>query len=276
MRNIVLLFSRYHVLLLFLLLEIIAIKLIGNSHKYQEIKMANASNVVTGNWYSFTNKFYKYFSLSYENEKLAQENIDLRKKLLIVNNYASDSLLPSYRDSVSYDYIPAKIIDNSLNKSINYITLNKGKNEGIEKGMGVLTGTGIFGIITNVSSNYSLAMSVISTKSMISVKHSKSNAFGNLTWSGKNPFLLHIENISKTVPVKVLDTFVTTGFSTFFPPDIPAAIVKSVSTDPSTGFLDIKVILSNNIDKITNVYIVKHSERKEIDSLIHVTDAIAN
>lgn len=269
MRNIILLFSRYYVLMLFIFLEALALRMISATHSYQQIKTYNAANNISGSWYSLTGNIYEYFHLKYENEKLIAENAKLRGQINNIYTYSKDSLLPTYSDSVSYSYTPARIIDNMFNKSTNYFTINKGRTVGIEKGMGVLTGSGIFGIITNVSDNYSLAMSVVSTKSMISVKHTHSGAFGNLVWDGINPFVLQIENISKTVTVNKNDTFVTTGFSSFFPPDIPVAVVKKSKQIPTSGFLEIEVSLTNNMDKITNVYVVKHDKKRELDTLRH-------
>jgi rod shape-determining protein MreC len=253
--------------MLFILLEALSLRMISKTQSYQQVKTYNAANNISGRWYTFTSNVYEYFHLKYENEKLNAENAKLRGQLKTSYTYDHDSLLPHSNDSVSYEYTPARIIDNMFNKSTNYFTLNKGKNDGIEKEMGVLTGSGIFGIITNVSDNYSLAMSVVSTKSMISVKHTRSGAFGNLVWDGIDPFSLQIENISKTVSVKKNDTFVTTGFSSFFPPDIPVAVVKKSKQIPTSGFLDIHVLLTNNMDRITNVYIVKHERKQELDTL---------
>ncbi len=267
MRNIVLLFSRYYVLMLFIFLEALSLRMISNTRSYQQVKTFNAANAISGKWYSFTGNIYEYFHLKYENEKLIAENAKLRGQLKTAYTYAQDSLLPHSSDSVSYQYTPAKIIDNMFNKSTNYFTINKGKNNGIEKGMGVLTGAGIFGIITNVSDDYSLAMSVISTKSMISVKHIRTGAFGNLVWDGIDPFTLQIENISKTVTINKNDTFVTTGFSSFFPPDIPVAVVKKAKQITTSGFLDIQVALTNNMDKITQVYVVKHEKKQALDTI---------
>src|SRR5690606_11430695 len=99
------------------------------------------------------------------------------------------------------------------------------------------------------------------------VKHHQTGAFGNLTWDGANPWVLSIDNVSKTNDVAVGDTFLTAGYSNFFPPNIPAAIVTEVEQDPSTSFLYIDVSLSIEIDKVDHVYIVQSKDKPQIDSL---------
>ena len=72
------------------------------------------------------------------------------------------------------------------------------------------------GIITNVSENFALVMSVISVKSLVGVRHKNSNALGNLRGNGSDPNTLKIDGFSKTIPGKKHDTIVTAGFSLGF------------------------------------------------------------
>jgi rod shape-determining protein MreC len=99
------------------------------------------------------------------------------------------------------------------------------------------------------------------------VRHKKSNTLGNLYWNGENPFELQVDGFSKTLPIKSNDTLVTAGFSSIFPPDIPVAKIKRFEKDESTSFYNVDVTLTNTINSISYVYIVKNEKRKEIDSL---------
>ena len=240
---------------------------VRKTNLYQDSILGNASNVVSGELNTIRSDISEYFGLKQENERLAEENTFYLSKVKYPNVYPKDTTLPSESDSVEFTYSVAKVIDNNVTQSVNYIMINKGSNDSIEKGQGVITGLGVVGIITNTSQDYALARSVVSTKSRISVKHKKSGAFGNLTWDGNSPWRLSIDNVSKTNIVAVGDTFVTAGYSNFFPPNIPAAIVSEVKQDPSTSFLYIDVKLSIDIDKLDYVYIVKNKDKPQIDSL---------
>lgn len=267
MRSIYFLLSRFHVLFLFVLMEIFAIVKIYHTHKYQEVKLMNTSNAITGRIIGFANSFYTFINLGKNNKELAEENIRLREQLSYQINYPSDSQLPKNSELYYYEYIPAKIVNNTLTKSINYITLNKGEKDGIQKGWGVISSNGVVGIITNVSENFSLAMSVVSVKMLVSVRHKNSNALGNLSWNGKNPNLLQVQSLSKTLPVKINDTIVTAGFSSIFPPDIVVAKVKRFTPDESSSFYEMDVKLTNSIQQLSYVYIVKNKKKKELDKL---------
>ena len=267
MRSIYYLISRFHVLILFVLLEIIALTLVFKSHKYQEVKFLNTSNFVAGNILGYVNSFYSFIHLGTNNKALMEENVRLKAQILYQNKYTADSSLPKNSEQYSFEYIPAKIVNNSINKNINYITLNKGTKDGIQKGLGVISSNGVVGVITNVSENFSVVMSVISIKSLIGVRHKNTNALGNLRWNGTDPYTLQVDNLSKTLPIKKNDTMVTAGFSSIFPPDIIVAKVKRLKPEESTSFYEMDVQLTNNINSLSYVYIVKNSKKKELEEL---------
>ncbi|HQV79180.1 MAG TPA: rod shape-determining protein MreC [Chitinophagales bacterium] len=267
MRGIYYLLTRFYVLILFVLLEFFAISLIYHSHKYQEIKFLNTSGTISGTFLSYFNNINSFIHLGTNNNVLLEENTLLKQQIEYQNLYPKDSLLPRNSLTFKFNYTAAKIVNNTINKSINYITLDKGSKDGIQKGMGVVSSNGVVGIITNVSENFSLVMSVISVKTQISVRHKKSNTLGNLYWNGENPFELQVDGFSKTLPIKSNDTLVTAGFSSIFPPDIPVAKIKRFDKDESTSFYNVDVTLTNTINSISYVYIVKNEKRKEIDSL---------
>lgn len=267
MRSIYYLFSRFYVLILFVLLEVFALTLIYNSNKYQEVKFLNTSNSFAGNILGYANSFYSFINLGKNNKILLEENVKLKEQIKYQNTYVADSALPKSSQQYAFTYIPSKIVNNSINKSINYITLDKGSKDGVEKGFGVISSNGVVGVITNVSENFSLVMSVISTKSLIGVRHKNTNALGNLGWNGGDPNTLQVDNLSKTLPIKINDTIVTAGFSSLFPPDIVVAKVKRLKPDASTSFYEMDVQLTNSINSLSYVYIVKNNKKKEIDNL---------
>ncbi len=267
MRGIYYLITRFYVLILFVLLEFFALSLIYKSHKYQEVSFLNTSGNISGTFLGYFNNINTFIHLGQNNKTLMEENVLLKEQLRYQNNYPSDSGLPKNSLSYKFNYVAAKIVNNTVNKSINYITLDKGGKDGIQKGLGVISSNGVVGIITNVSENFSLAMSVISVKSQISVRHKKTNALGSLYWNGDNPYLLQVDGFSKTLPIKKNDTLVTAGFSSIFPPDIIVAKVKKLEPDESTSFFHVDVVLTNQINSLSYVYIVKNEKKKEIDSL---------
>ncbi|MCZ2394749.1 MAG: rod shape-determining protein MreC [Chitinophagales bacterium] len=267
MRNLFYLIERFHLLIALLILEGLAVALIRKDNAYQDSIIGNASSNVSGKIYTVRNNVVQFFDLVDENKRLANENIFFLSQLKSEQPIPVDSTLPSQSETALFDYIVAKVIDNDVTQSVNYLMIDKGTNDGVERGLGVIIGSGVVGIVTHTSKDYSLVMSVISTKSRISVKHKETDAFGNLTWDGTDPWRLSVDNVSKTNTVAIGDTFYTAGYSNFFPPKIPTAIVTDVEQDPSTSFLYIDIALSYDMDKLNYVYIVKSKDKPQIDSL---------
>ncbi|MEN9448567.1 MAG: hypothetical protein RJA25_1857 [Bacteroidota bacterium] len=267
MRGIYYLLSRFYVLITFVLLEIFALTLVYKSHKYQEVRFLNTSGTITGTIMEYAHGINTFIHLGKNNEILLKENAQLKQQLTLQNNIPIDSSLLKNANTYRFNYIPANIVNNSINKSVNYITIDKGTIDGIQKGLGVISSNGVVGIITNVSEHFSLAISVISVKTLIGVRHKKTNALGNLNWKGDNPFILQVDGFSKTLPIKKNDTIITAGFSSIFPPDLPVAIVKSLEPDESTSFFNVDVKLTNDVSSLRYVYVVKNEKKKELDAL---------
>ena len=72
-----------------------------------------------------------------------------------------------------YQHISATIINNSVAKSNNYLTLDKGRLDGIKKGMGVVSNRGVIGIIKETSKHFSTVLSILHSQSKISVSIKK-------------------------------------------------------------------------------------------------------
>ena len=166
-----------------------------------------------------------------------------------------------------YDFLPARVINHSIHKRFNYFTLDKGSTDGLRKDMGVIDERGLVGMITNVSQEYAVGISMLNTKTRISVKHRKSWAIGLLRWTGLDPLKHIIEDITKTARVQVGDTIVTSGYSTFFPEGLNVAVVTRASLLEGSNFYDIEVSLTNDILSLENVYVISHYHKSEIDSL---------
>jgi rod shape-determining protein MreC len=97
------------------------------------------------------------------NYRLATENDALRNS---INRFAEreDLTFHSFTDTLykqQYSYITAEVINNSVNKQKNYFTLNKGRRQGVEVNMAVVSNNSIAGLIVGCSENYSVAISLL-------------------------------------------------------------------------------------------------------------------
>jgi rod shape-determining protein MreC len=170
-------------------------------------------------------------------------------------------------EHLKYAYISARIISNSVNQQQNYLTLDKGSEDGIRPDMGIISAGGVAGIITNVSPSYSTGLSLLNTRWNVSAKLSKNNYFGSLVWDGKNYREALLNEIPFHVDVAVGDTIVTSGFSSFFPEGITLGTVESFAKPGGDSFYTIRVKLSVDFKSLSYVEVIENNKKAEIDAI---------
>jgi rod shape-determining protein MreC len=270
MRNLLKLLYAYHFHILFVLLEGIALLLVVQNNHFQRASAIQFSSAVSGSFHKKMDNLKVYLSLRETNQVLAQENAELRNRLASIRKNISekkDTLIDTlYKQR--YTYFSAKIVNNSVSKQYNYITLNKGSNDGIKSNMAVITSKGIVGFIVGVSKNFSTVLSVLNRNFKVSAKFKKNNFLGSLSWESLNPEICLLSDIPFHVKVAVGDTIVTTGFSDYFPEGIPIGTVKDYDLK-NGNFYNIRVKLTNDFRNLNYVILVDNlmkAEQQELES----------
>ncbi len=264
---------RNYGLFLFVLLEIVSFTLIVSYNDFQKAKYLNSSNRVIASIYNSFNSVISYFELARVNNELARENAELRKavKSFSQSTGVPDSLLTGIigPDS-SFQFISAKIINNSVNRPFNYITLNKGSKDGIKPDQGIISSEGIVGVVINVSKSYSLGLSVLNQRWGVSAKLKRSGFFGSLLWDGEDFRYANLMEIPFHVVLSPGDTIVTSSYSSIFPEGIMIGTIESFNQPSGENYYNIKVKLSTDFKKLSYVEVVQNLDRKEIDELENI------
>jgi rod shape-determining protein MreC len=169
--------------------------------------------------------------------------------------------------NVRYRFIPAEVIDNSVNRQNNYITINKGKKDGIKPEMGLVGPNGIVGIITNVSEHYATGQTVLNRRWRVSAKIKNSNYFGSLVWDGLDYRFARLNEIPFHVELAIGDTIITSGYSSVFPAGIMIGQIENFDIGSGDNFYEIGVRLSTNFKTLTYVEVVQDKDASEIKNL---------
>ncbi len=255
----------------FLVLEIIAISLIIGSYYTYTISFLNSTNYISGKLYYFENEFSKHLTLDLENQKLLEENATLRNKISILENInAASENAVQITDSIRYqryEYIPARIISNSISKKHNYININKGKRDRITQDMAVITHKGVIGITDYTTHKFARVMSLLNKKTKINGNIKSKGVFGTVTWNGEDYRYVQLTDIPKHITLEIKDTVVTDVHSNIFPSGIPIGIIKDFKLKAGSDEYIINVELFENFLKIENVYVVTDFDKIETDSL---------
>jgi len=268
MQQIFLFLYRLRAFILFLILELLALGIIFTHNSPQGAVYFNSSNKFTGRLLSSKNNFVSYFTLYSTNKALAEKNASLLNRLDRMTPvadsayFALDSAL-----SNNFNFWSAKVINNSINLSQNFITLDKGKADGVVDGMGVFNEQGIIGRVKGTSNHFSSVISLLHTDLLISSKIKKTEVFGSTKWDGINSNEAKLLYVPRHVKVEPGLEIVTSGYNAVFPEGIPIGKVKEVSHGSETNYLDITITLGADFSKLNFVYLVKNDFREEIDSL---------
>ncbi len=294
MQRLLRLLARYKAFIVFGIMEAFCFWLIVNFNAFQSSVYFTSANSVTGGIYSVTSNVQGYFSLKTVNEELSDENalllrendslkklFDEQAQLIKQNRLLQEEIFTLKSDSnktiqpyvlrlkEAANYVSAKVVSNSEIMQNNYITLNRGSNDGIELDMGVVSDNGVVGRIVSVSKNYSLVKTVFSRNYNVSVQFKKQKTSGTMTWDNDNQSSVgRLQNIPRHVNAQVGDTIVTSGFNAVFPQGTMVGTIKNAEINDHQTWFDITIDLSADLKSLYYVYVVKdpnNPERKHLE-----------
>lgn len=265
MRNLLIFINKYNAFFLFLIFQISALVIYVKYNSFQKATFLNSTNQVTGTLYARTDELKSYMTLREVNNKLAAENAALRNQLkssFFVDTVNKHKVVDTiYKQQ--YEYITAKVINNSINKRNNYITISKGSADGIAKNMGVISPDGVVGIVVYVSEHFSLIQSVLHKDTKISAMLADNKTTGTLQWGDDlDPHSAQLVNVSNNVKPHLGERVVVSHYS-LFPEGIAVGKVSSLHTKSGGFFLNMEVTLATDFGKLQYVYVVNNKFQAE-------------
>lgn len=275
MRNLLGFFAKYGSWFLFVIYLALSCVWLVTDRRYQQSVYLTSANAITSSIYEASSNVTGYFNLRSINNDLQTRNASLENELLNLrarlNYYRSlvpdDSAAQAGMPSNRFSYITATVSSNSTNLPLNYFTINRGANAGIEKGMGVVNQNGIVGIVNVVGPNTARVISLLNETQHFSVKVKGTHSVGSLQWHTGNPAVAYAEEMPRHVSYHVGDTIVTSGYSTTFPEGIPVGIVLGQVRAADDNFTTLKLRLLPRFNDLGTVRVIVDNFKNEIDSL---------
>ncbi len=263
MRTLLRFIQKYSNFLLFLFLETAALIFIVQGSSFQRSKIIGLNRQISGYIYHKVDGAREYLSLKETNEQLARENMELRNRLDRIGVHLDSAVIHSeFRDPYHYQYVPGRVVRNSVFKQYNYLTLDKGKKQGVFRDMGVISDEGLVGIVLEASQNFSTVIPVINRDFRLSVKMKSNNYAGILQWEGDSPLFAVLNEIPFHVELVKHDTLVTSGFSSIFPEGILVGTIESYSLEKG-NFFEIRVRLTTDFQRLFHVNIIRNYRQEE-------------
>jgi len=276
MRKLFLFLARYSIVGLFLFLGTISFALFLSNNKYPQSVVFSSSNQVASYLFHISSSVADFFNLRSENENLLVQNTELKNRIVQLENRLA---LAEFDNLINFDYIypekefrfiPAKIINNSTNRTRNFITLNQGERDGVRANMGVVSAEGVVGIVKTISNRFSVVISILNPMSRISSKIARNNQIGPLVWDGKDYRYATLTDIPRHVELQIGDSIVTSGLTATFPAGIPIGVIESFTIGEGDAFYTIRIRLAVDFRTVTNVSVFDYEnyyEQKKIESV---------
>lgn len=262
--------SKWFVFAIFLVLSCI---LLFTFNPYQQHVYLTSAGRMQGAVYGVASNVTSYFNLRHNNEDLNRRNVTLQQEVLSLREQLR-AMRERYADSAtvmpqahSFDFITGHVINNSVMRPYNYVTVNKGSADGVTPEMGVIDQNGVVGIVNVVSEHYSRIISLLNPHFRLSCKIKGDESFGSLVWDGKDPRYAVLEELPRHTVYHKGDTIVTSGYSAVFPAGLPVGIVAGSNCSGNDNFFSLRVFLLSDFTKLNNVQIVRSNNAPELEKL---------
>ncbi len=269
MRGLFAFLIKYHFFILLFVLQAISFVLIVSYNSIQRDVFISTSSTLTGGLENEVNDISEYLSLKEENTKLHKENARLKNALY--RNYRNTNVTRHTHSDTAlqqlYTYLPCKVIQSSVFKTRNYLTINAGANQGVQKMDAVLSSDGVVGVVKNVGEDYSVVLPIINTDFSISCRIGHQGYCGSMTWEGGDYKSSKLNDIPMHIKPSKGDSLFTTGYSLVFPTDEFVGLIKDVQKKDGESFFDIDASIAVDFKKIQSVYVVSNLFKGSLDSL---------
>ena len=264
MKNLLEFLAKYHHWFLFVLLEVFSVVLLFQYNSYQGSVWFSTANSVVGKLYEGRAALESFFSLTKVNEELTLRNFYLERQVDQLRRLYGDltqdttALERTGLEFLSqYEVIPAKVVDNSIHKIENLMTIDKGRADGVEPDMGVACGNGVVGVVYLVSDHYSVVIPVLNaSSSRISCAIRGRGYFGYLRWYGEDPAVAYVEDVPRHARFKLGDWIVTSGFSSIFPSGVLVGKIEQAYNSRDGLSYKLKVRLSTDFGCVRDVCVI--------------------
>ena len=261
--------SKLSNVVIFIVLEMAAFQLISSQAPLQRTWAARGAHVFMAKMWGGADNIGYYFALRSANEKLVQDNFALTQELLLAREqlrraHVEASALPT---QPGFSAIDAEVVKMSRNGQHNYLIINKGYEDGIKEKSGVITPSGVVGIVDAVSAHHAFAFSFQNNDISISARLRQEGGSGLLVWDGVSSGKALIKEIPLQYKYQPGDTVYTSSHSLVFPPDIPLGIAGG-SRVINGATNEIEVILFQDFSAIRYVTVVHNNSFDEIQQFV--------
>jgi len=176
------------------------------------------------------------------------------------------ALLDFARAHPANEYLSAAVIGRDPSPFLHYIIVNRGSDDGIRRGMPVVSAQGLVGRVTAVTAGATRVQLISDPSTAINVRLKPSGAEALLTGSITGE--LSLEAIPQAAIVNPSDLVLTSGLGGNYPPDIVIGQLTNVRQRPVELFQTASVQPIVDFDKLEIVLVIVNFQPVDITPLI--------
>ncbi len=213
-------------------------------------------------------------ALRSDNQSLRELNLQLSndvirmRRALLENKSLRQTL--GFKQKIQDPFVIAEVTGKMTKFMKTYLTINKGRKQGVEEGMAVRTDAGLIGTVFGASDHYAFVDLITNPGTAIAGKVLTSHVDGVLVWENGNTFLM--KYVPKNSGLEVGDEVITSGFSNKYPERIPIGKISKIEEDPGGINLRVYVESQVNFSTLEQVFVLKYLPDPELQKLIENMD----
>lgn len=256
--------KRIYVLVIFLVLEGVALFTYATSSPYTEAKILARTTATGAAISGAVSEVGHFFSLTSENrmltERIAQLSAELASMERVEDGAVVDSLDNGFR------YHTARVVSMTTNRPQNHIILDRGSLDGIAEDMGVVTPNNeLVGYVLSCTEHYSVVQSLLNTKFNTGGCLKDNGNVCVIGWDGSSKYKVQAMDLSvysePTVghPVEVR--------SERLPEGVLIGHIEEFKLNTTQTAYSATIAIAAKMGMLDNVLIVENTRRSELDEL---------
>ncbi|MDE5631673.1 MAG: rod shape-determining protein MreC [Muribaculaceae bacterium] len=260
--------------LVFTFYVVIGCMLLFNGDPYRQHVFMTSAGRMAATVYKGANNVTSYFDLREINGDLNRRNAELQAEIVRLQETIDAMQEANFTVTLAldsgvrhFDFIVAHVINNSISHPFNYLTINKGSNDGVKPELGVIDRNGVVGIVSTTGAHSARVISLLNPHFRLSCKIKRSDYFGSLVWDGVNPTEALLEELPRHTIYEPGDTIVTSGYSAVFPAGLPVGTVMEAESDKNQNFFTLRIKLLADFTTLGNVQVVVNNQAEELRAI---------
>ena len=272
--------KRIYILLLFVIIEIVAVWCYATSTPYTEAKIMARTNAVGSKLSSTVNDMSNFLSLPDQNMKLnkriAELEMELEQRDMMIAELMPEGDNMPFIDSLDnkFLYHPANVVSMTTNRRHNYIILDRGARHGISKDMGVMTPSREFvGMVASCTEDYSVVMPMLNTRFKIGGRL-VDNELCSIYWDGTSAYEVTAIEISKYA--KPSKGMVVNVQSDRLPAGVTIGSIEEYESNAAKTAYSATLCIAADMQSLSNVLIIENTDQQQLDQLTTLFDDSSN